>query len=159
MNPDRWYSKGDMALPTEELKRRIDAARTLRGLKQRQLADLLEADGLGKHDVGRLERGELDLRRVHLDALKRHLQMPEWWFTIQNVELPDDLPASLEERLSAIERRLGGRYEELDDASRGLAALADTPAEPDPASGSKQPPAESEDEAAQAPHRETRPNG
>lgn len=82
-----------MALPTEELKRRIDAARTLRGLKQKELAGLLEEDGLGKHDVGRLERGELDLRRVHLDALTRHLQMPEWWFTAEEIHLPANIGA------------------------------------------------------------------
>lgn len=96
-----------MALPTEELKRRIDAARTLRGLNQKELAGLLQADGLGKHDVGRLERGELDLRRVHLDALRRHLQMPEWWFTADTVDLPDATPATVEAKLDALADQLG----------------------------------------------------
>lgn len=145
-----------MALPTEELKRRIDAARTLRGLKQRELADLLETDGLGKHDVGRLERGDLDLRRVHLDALMRHLDMPEWWFTDERIELRDELPATIEDRLAAIERRLGQDYADLDEASRGLSALGDTPDEPDPASGHTPPPAGSEDADDPAPPQEKR---
>lgn len=113
-----------MPLPTEELKRRIDAARTLRGLKQRELADLLQEDGLGKHDVGRLERGELILRRVHLDALMRHLRVPEWWFTANEIELPPQADATITDRLASIEGTLGQLAEQA-----GLAGPPQPPGE------------------------------
>jgi hypothetical protein len=66
-----------------ELKRRIDAARTLRGMGQTDLATLAWGDGLGKHDVGRIERGKMDLQRVHREVLVRHLRVPDWWFTAE----------------------------------------------------------------------------
>lgn len=81
-----------MAVDKDVLKQRIDAARTLRGITQVELNKLFDADGLGKHDVGRLERGELPLRRIHLDALVRHLRVPEWWFTADEIEFPDAQP-------------------------------------------------------------------
>lgn len=74
-------------LEPEELKRRIEAARILRGLRQVDLSPLLEADGLGKTDLGRIERGEVPMRRIHRDALARHLRVPEWWFTVEDVDV------------------------------------------------------------------------
>lgn len=68
-------------LDKTELKRRLEAARTLRGLRQVDLAEMLIRDGFGKHDVGRLERGQLDLQRKWIDALCRHLRVPERWLT------------------------------------------------------------------------------
>lgn len=68
------------------MTRRIEAARVLRGYTQRQLAELLHADGLGKHDLGRIERGEMQMRRIHRDALVRHLRLPERWFTAPTVD-------------------------------------------------------------------------
>lgn len=120
-----------MALPTEELKRRIDAARTLRGLKQSELAALLEEDGLGKHDAGRLERGELDLRRVHLDALTRQLRMPEWWFTASEIHLTEVPPADLSQRLDEI----GEQLEVIRFAVDVRAAEQDSAQPPDEESG------------------------
>jgi transcriptional regulator with XRE-family HTH domain len=74
-------------LDSHELKRRLDAARRLRGMKQTDLAELLVAEGFGKHDVGRLERGELALQRKFIDALCRHLRVPERWFTEPDVDI------------------------------------------------------------------------
>lgn len=76
-------------LDPEEIKRRLDAARTLRGLKQTDLAELVHADGLGKHDVGRLERGSIPLTRALRDSLCRHLRVPEAWFTDPDLDLED----------------------------------------------------------------------
>lgn len=70
----------------DEIARRIRAARELRGLSQDGLGKLVAADGLGIHDVGRIERGEVTMTRVHRDALIRHLRVPERWFTAENVD-------------------------------------------------------------------------
>lgn len=74
-------------LENEELKRRLDAARTLRGLTQNQLAALLAEDGLGKHDLGRIERGSLVMQRVHREAIARRLRIPEWWLTVEDIDV------------------------------------------------------------------------
>lgn len=83
---------GPLALSVEELKRRIDAARTIRGLRQVDLAELLEADGHGKHDVGRLERGDLPLTRALRRSLAEHLKVPERWFTDPDLDLTAEDP-------------------------------------------------------------------
>lgn len=72
-------------LNTNELKRRIEAARLLRNISQTQLDDLFSADGLGK-SAGRLERGALTLNRALLDGLVRHLRVPEQWFTSPDID-------------------------------------------------------------------------
>lgn len=73
-------------LDQETLKRRIHAARLLRGLDQEQLNALFEADGLGKTDAGRIERGTLTMQRAHREAFVRNLQVPEDWFLSENVD-------------------------------------------------------------------------
>lgn len=106
MRGDRPIGQVRGVLPTDELKRRVEAARILRGLTQNQLADLVHADGLGRHDVGRLERGDIPLTRVLRDALCRHLGVTEEWFTEPDVDVllrgigEDDV----NERLDRIER-------------------------------------------------------
>lgn len=72
-------------LAAEELKRRIEAARILRGIHQTELDRLFDEDGLGKK-AGRLERGDLALSRALLDGLIRHLKVPERWFTDPDVD-------------------------------------------------------------------------
>lgn len=74
-------------LEAEELTRRIKAARLLRGIEQTELAEKLTADGLGKHDLGRIERGDMTMQRVHRDAIARHLGVPERWLTDPDVDL------------------------------------------------------------------------
>lgn len=78
-----------MAPDQDTLRRRLTSARELRGLDQRELGDLFEQDGLGKHDPARIERGDLEMQRVHKDAFCRHLEMPEWWFTVDEVVLEE----------------------------------------------------------------------
>lgn len=106
------------------LKQRIDAARALRGVTQAQLNKLFEADGLGKHDVGRLERGELPLRRIHLDALIRHLRVPEWWFTQDEIEFPDAHPtfqAYVRQVLEVVMEQVRPNWRELLRPPEGIA--------------------------------------
>lgn len=74
-------------LETDELKRRIDAARTIRGLRQVDLAALVESDGLGKQTVGRLERGDIPLTRALRRSLADHLAVPESWFVDDHLDL------------------------------------------------------------------------
>jgi hypothetical protein len=74
-------------LSKDELKRRIEAARTLRGTTQAELQRLFEADGLDKYSAGRVERGELVMQRVHRDAFCRHLGVPERWFSEPDVDV------------------------------------------------------------------------
>ena len=70
----------------DKLKRRIHAARVLRGVNQQELNALFAADGLDQEDAGKVERGSLPMQKVHLDAFVRHLGVPERWFTADNVD-------------------------------------------------------------------------
>lgn len=74
-------------LDTDELRRRIVAARALRGVDQTALNGLFVADGLDKHEAARLERGELPWTRVRARALAYALRMPERWFTEPNIDV------------------------------------------------------------------------
>lgn len=73
-------------LPDEEIQRRIKAVRILRGMSQNDLGALLATDGLGKHDVGRIERGALSMQRAHRESICRHLRIPEAWLTDPNLD-------------------------------------------------------------------------
>jgi transcriptional regulator with XRE-family HTH domain len=73
-------------LTTEELKKRIHAARILRGLKQTELQDRLHEAGLRKLELGRIERGQLPLTRVRRQALIDALHVPERWFLSEDVD-------------------------------------------------------------------------
>lgn len=75
-----------VGVDADEVKRRIEAARILRGISQLELARMFEEDGLGKTEAGRLERGDLPLTRVRRDALCRNLGVPERWFTADSVD-------------------------------------------------------------------------
>lgn len=100
MTPDR--------LDAAEIKRRIEAARILRGIGQAELDRLFHEDGLGKGEAGRTERGDLPMTRVRREAFSRHLGVPERWFTAASIDeivgLRDREPGdSIEERLERIE--------------------------------------------------------
>jgi transcriptional regulator with XRE-family HTH domain len=86
-------------LSTDELKRRLDAARTLRGLKQTDLAGQFVEWGFGKEDIGRIERGNLTLTRARRVALAEILQVPEAWFEDEQLKL---VPASRDEILDVL---------------------------------------------------------
>lgn len=106
-------------LDAEELKRRLEAARVLRGLTQTQLADLLVQDGLGKHDLGRIERGSMTMQRVHRDAIARHLKVPERWLTDPDVDVVVGLKPDVStqtDALGLLERALPDLVPELRQA-------------------------------------------
>lgn len=73
-------------LEADEIKRRMEAARILRGIGQSDLGLLFEEDGLGKSDPGRIERGQMPLDRARREAACRHLGVPERWFTAETVD-------------------------------------------------------------------------
>lgn len=135
-------------LTSEELKRRIDAARTLRGLTQEALSELVAADGLGKTTVGRVERGEMDLRKAVRNSLCEHLDVPAWWFTDDYVVIE----RAATSQLDRIEAKLDAALAELSPAASGAAASSLDPGDvvapqreddaPSPASGlrTSQPP-------------------
>lgn len=74
-------------LPQPVIKKRIDAARTLRGWRQVDLQEHLHAYGLGKVEAGRLERGDITITQAHVDALCRVLRVPERWFTVEDHDI------------------------------------------------------------------------
>lgn len=83
-------------LSDDELRRRLIAGRNLRGYTQQELAAILVRDGLGKHDLGRIERGTMAMQRIHRDAFARHLRLPERWFTEPDVDIIVGLRQPLE---------------------------------------------------------------
>lgn len=79
-------------LAQEEVQQRIVAARMLRGISQRELDQLAAADGYGKTEMSRVERGELAFRPgKHIEPLCRYLDVPRWWFTAGTIKLPDQI--------------------------------------------------------------------
>lgn len=79
-------------LTTSELKRRIDAARTLRGLTQEELGQRFADEGFGRHDVGRIERGRMPLMGARRRTLALVLDVPESWFTDDYLDLAGTAP-------------------------------------------------------------------
>lgn len=97
-------------LPRDEIARRIRAARELRGKSQAALAALMVDDGLNKHDLGKIEREKMQMRRAHQDSIQRHLEIPERWLTAESVdEIVNAAPfeVSTDGRLDQIEEQLG----------------------------------------------------
>lgn len=68
-------------LSETELKRRISAARALRGMTQAEMDALGAEDGLDRQELSRTERGELSLTRVRGAVLSRVLALPVEWFS------------------------------------------------------------------------------
>lgn len=100
-----------MVLAPDETRRRIVALRTLRGLDQTDLAELMHKDGLGKHDLGKIERGEWELRSAHRKSIADHLRVDERWFTDPDL---DALIAGIEASAAGrefVEERLIDRLE------------------------------------------------
>lgn len=109
-------------LGKDVLKRRVEAARILRGLSQPDLDKRFAKDGLGKTAAGRVERGELDMQRAHRDAFCRHLGVPERWFSEPDVDVVVGLrPAelSVDEVRATLEQLLAGLDQDEAQASRG----------------------------------------
>jgi transcriptional regulator with XRE-family HTH domain len=125
------------SLDPAQISARIKAARELRGISQTQLGAFFEEDGLNKSDPGRIERmsASVPFRRAHLDALCRHLRVPERWFTEENVdaivgyggaeEALDQL-ALLAGRQEALQQQMAEVIGLLTDKPEAKASLADT---------------------------------
>lgn len=73
--------------PPPTVKQRIEAARALRGLSQADLDKLGAAEGLGRYELGRVERGELSpMTNTQRTMLCKILGVPERWFTSDDVD-------------------------------------------------------------------------
>lgn len=111
-------------MTAEQVKRRIEAARVLRGMTQVEMDQAGAAQGLGRQELSRIERGALPLGAAQRRTLCDILRVPERWFTDEDVDvvvgLTPDIPG-----LSADEE-VARRADEL---MRGLleAALAHAP--------------------------------
>lgn len=64
----------------EDLSRRLRAARALSGLTMEELAATFDEAGLGYKTLGRIERGERELRRMEVAILAEALNVPPAWF-------------------------------------------------------------------------------
>lgn len=98
-------------------------------MTQKQLGALLEADGLGKHDLGRIERGDLTMQKVHREALVRHLGVPERWLLNENVDeivglTAPAVPALSPERLEQLDGLLPQLAEDVQALLRATAETA-----------------------------------
>jgi transcriptional regulator with XRE-family HTH domain len=102
-------------LNPDELARRLVAARELRGLSQEALGERMLAEGFGRHDAARIERGD---PRVPVSPARRRglaevLQVPEWWFTAETLTF-DGEQNEVTKLLEAVVRSLGRLHEKLD---------------------------------------------
>lgn len=116
-------------LTNDEAKRRIAAARLLRGLGQDELDELGAKDGLGRQELSRTERGELPITKVRRETLARLLAMPAEWFSTDSIDAlirrPSEGPdseglARIEERLDvldALQQAVEAVGERLEDAA------------------------------------------
>jgi transcriptional regulator with XRE-family HTH domain len=73
-------------LSEDEAKRRIAAARILRGFTQEELDAMGAADGLGRQELSRTERGELPVTRVRREVFARLLNLPVEWFLQDTID-------------------------------------------------------------------------
>jgi transcriptional regulator with XRE-family HTH domain len=73
-------------LSEDEAKRRIAAARILRGFTQEELDAMGAADGLGRQELSRTERGELPVTRVRREVFARLLNLPVEWFLEDSID-------------------------------------------------------------------------
>lgn len=94
-------------LDPQELSTRIKAARLLRGISQKELAERVAEAGLPWRLVGSLERGDIPMRSGHRQVLADALGFPERWFEVPVDDLCVEAPdASVIERLDRIEELL-----------------------------------------------------
>lgn len=96
-------------MDADELTRRIGAGLRLRGITQVELGEMFKADGLGKEAPGRIQRGDLGMQRVHLDAFCRHLELPPSWFTAEDPLASSESATSVE----VLSERIEEMYEVL----------------------------------------------
>ncbi len=73
-------------LAQDELRRRLVAARVLRGLSQEEISEAGATLGLGKHELARAERGNIKLTHSRLTSAAEILGLPAQWFTAATVD-------------------------------------------------------------------------
>lgn len=73
-----------MALPLDELDRRITAAAALQGLGKRQLRDALEDYGANRTLAEAMIRGDQPQNARNIRDLAEALGMPQLWFTAES---------------------------------------------------------------------------
>lgn len=56
-------------------------------MSQVELGALVEEEGWGKHDVGRIERGDVPMTPGRLDAIARHLGVAREWLTEPDLDV------------------------------------------------------------------------
>ncbi len=78
-------------------------------MDQSDLADLVHEDGLGKYDVGRIERGKMTMQAIHRRSLAHHLRVPESWFTDPDL----DVVVGLEPDSDTIKNRLDAVLDQI----------------------------------------------
>jgi transcriptional regulator with XRE-family HTH domain len=96
----------------QELGRRIQEAREEAGLTQAQLAELI---GLKyAQSVSNYERGKSEPRRKRLRRIAEVTRKPISHFVDNETMIPEDAVARLGQSLDAMEARLAGRLDALD---------------------------------------------
>lgn len=117
-------------LDQEELDRRLKAIRELRRLSQTELGKLLAAEGFGKHDLGRVERGQMAMQGALRREVARILRVPEETFLAEDIDTvlfgapSDDRLARLEAKLDPldrIEKRIAAIEATLEATAKGPA--------------------------------------
>jgi hypothetical protein len=94
-------------LSQEELRRRVRAARVLADdMTQAEMNEAGHARGLGKHELGNAERGDIDIRQYHLPMLCEILEVPMSWFTEPREAIVAQRPQDLDQVLGVLERWL-----------------------------------------------------
>jgi transcriptional regulator with XRE-family HTH domain len=126
----------------EELGRRLKALRELRGISQVAFGEMLAAEGFGKHDIGRVERGGMAMQGALRREAARLLRVPEDVFVVDDVDAvlwqnPDTQLNRIEQAIGEILSRLpeqdheaeilretteGARQDALSDANSGASA-------------------------------------
>lgn len=109
-----------VAISRKEFKRRVAAARMIRGnITQADFDAVGSAYGLDEQELSRAERGELDWTTVRRDAFAKLLHFPAWWFTDPVIGDLGWLPAQpapvAEVAVRAIEQALEEVETALDD--------------------------------------------
>jgi transcriptional regulator with XRE-family HTH domain len=114
-----------LVLDKTELKTRIDALRTLRGLTQVELAELFAAKGHGTQELGRLERGALPLTDIRKRTLAEILEVPERFFEDEHIDLAAHglLADPQLDRLEQAVADLASRHEQAHEEREAIRAL------------------------------------
>lgn len=95
-----------IALPQDELRRRLRAARILRSVTLKELADRLDrSERLSERTLRKLENGESDVSERSLRPIAQALQIPYEWFIVEDVFISaSNSDDAFEQRLISVQR-------------------------------------------------------